>query len=164
MTSFDVTPLVGIGPVSLGMDRQRVRQVMGGPFSSFGKTQADAPLTDAFLESAFQVFYDGADRAEFIELSRGGPFAAIYKGVSVFETSAEELVTIVSQDADLDRNRPEQGYSFIFPRLELSLWRQSLPGTEDDADEEVYEDDEEPGAYFDTVAVGRPGYFSLGDA
>ncbi len=160
MDAFTVYPLAGVGPVGLGMSRQQVREALGVPVTEFRKTLSDACLTDAFLDSTFQVFYDKDDRAEFIELSRGGPVAVLWEGVSVFEERADDLAVRVSQVADLDPDQPEQGYAFVFPKLELSLWRQCMPEAGEDADEE----DEELGAYFDTIGVGRRGYFGRGAA
>ena len=161
MIEFNVIPLEKAGPVSLGMNRQQVRDALSVPVVSFKKTSTSAAATDAFLEHAFQVFYDENDRAEFIELSSGGPFTALYKGISVFETKADDLVALVSQDASVDLNDPELGYSFVFPALELSLWRGSLPETDED---EEYEDEENAGLFFDTIGIGKRGYHSVAAA
>ena len=61
----------------------------------------------------------------------------------------------------MTRIGPEQGYSFIFPKIEMSLWRQSIP--EDEEDDKCKMDSEEyekPGTYFDTIGLGASGYFS----
>ena len=161
MTEFTIIPVEKAGPVSLGMNRQQVRAALNVPVVSFKKTSTSASATDAFLEHTFQVFYDENDCAEYIELSNGGPFIALYKGVSVFETKADDLVVLVSQDASVNLNDPELGYSFVFPTLELSLWRASLP--ENDEDEE-YQDEEMPGLFFDTIGIGKRGYYSVAAA
>ena len=140
------------------MSRQEARDALDVPVLSFKKGPSSTSPTDAFLENAFQVFYDEDDCVEFIELSRGGSFTVLYQGTNVFETTAEELLGVVARDTDYDKDRPEQGYSFIFPEVELSLWRQSLlEDEEDDMDGEEYE---KPGTYFDTVGVGASGYYS----
>ena len=161
MITFDVTPLVGVGPVRFGMSRQDARDALDVPVLSFKKGPSSTSPTDAFLENAFQVFYDEDNCVEFIELSRGGPFTILYQGTNVFETTAEELLGVVARDMGYDKDRPDQGYSFIFPEVELSLWRQSLP--EDEEDDEYVMDGEEyekPGTYFDTIGVGTSGYYS----
>ena len=140
------------------MSRQEARDALDVPVLSFKKGPSSTSPTDAFLENAFQVFYDEDDCVEFIELSRGGSFTVLYQGTNVFETTAEELLGVVARDTDYDKDRPEQGYSFIFPEVELSLWRQNLlEDEEDDMDGEEYE---KPGTYFDTVGVGASGYYS----
>jgi len=147
---FEVVPLKGVGPVLLKMGREESRAAMGIQPETFRKTVDSAMLTDSYYDSAFQVFFDDRDEVEYIELSSGGPISAIYKGISLFEIAAADLVEFLANDAPYDRNDPELGYSYIFPNLELSLWRPVLP--ENDEDEE--------GQYFSTVGIGTKGYYS----
>lgn len=148
---FDVVPLSGIGPVRLGMMRQDVRSALPAPVVSFARWQAEPDSTDAFLGNAFQVDYDASGGVEYIELSRGGPFTVRYKGVSLFDTEAERIIGLVSLDAPYDETDPELGSSYIFPSLAMSLWREDWPG--DDSDEP------DRGQFFDTVGVGKAGYY-----
>ena len=73
-----------------------------------------------------------------------------YRGTDVFAQPAARLVELVAQDGPYDPDDPELGYSYIFPHLELALWRPVLPEGEEDPE----------GRYFSTIGVGRPGYFS----
>ncbi len=148
---YEVIPLKGVGPVLLGMSREEVHSVMGLPEKSFRLFADDPNLTDAYHESGFQVFYDKDDRVEHIELlSLDDSFVAIYKGKDVFRTRADELVAFISQDAPFDPEYPEPGCLYVFPQLELSLWRPFLP--EDESDPE--------GQYFSGIAIGKQGYWS----
>ena len=114
------------------------------------RQMANSPaLTDASLNSCFQVFFDQNDCVEFIELSIGGPFEAFYKELNVFETFAEDLVAFISRDAKYNEYNRELGYSYTFPSIELSVWRDILP-----------EDGYEEGRYFWTIGIGRKGYYS----
>jgi len=117
------------------------------PVESFHKT-GESPLVDAYLDSCFQVFYDEAYTVEYIELSRNGPLTAIYNDLDVFATTAEQVVQHIGQHAAFDASDPELGYSYIFPDLDLSVWRPHLP--EDGPD----------GQYFATIGIGKPGYYS----
>ncbi len=151
MIVYEVIPLKGIGPVLLGMSREEVHLAMGMPTCSFKKCPAAPNLTEAYHKGGFQVFFDEHDRVEYIELSSlDDSFTAVYKGKEVFQTKAEDLVDFISQDAPFDPEDPEIGYSYVFPQLELSVWRPCLP-----------EDDPE-GEYFSTIGVGRRGYYSGG--
>ena len=105
MITFNVIPLVGVGPVHFGMSRQEVRDALDVPVLSFTKGPSPTTPVDAFLENAFQVFYDEDDYVGFIELSRSGPFTVLYKGTSIFETTAEELLEIASRDTNDDKDR-----------------------------------------------------------
>lgn len=147
---YEVIPHVGVGPVKLGMTRQDVRTVMPGPCESFLK--AGEILVDAFHDCGFQVFYaegETGPTAEFIELSARFDFRAIYRGIDIFATPADQVLAHVSVDAPFDPDDPEFGYSYIFHDLDLALWRpviQSAP-------------DEPEGREFSTIGVGIADYF-----
>ena len=151
MAVFDVTPRVGIGPVQLGMTRQAVRGVMPGVYEPFRKSPDDKYDTDAFHNSGFQVFYSGdSPVVEYVELSRDCGIRALYKGVDVFATRANEVVAHVCRDAPFNPADPEIGFSYIFPDLEMSLWRPYVPESPN----------EEEGQEFSTIGVGVKGYYS----
>jgi hypothetical protein len=143
MTPYPVLPLIGIGPVRLEMTREDARRAMGRPPDPVQKS-ADGALTDAYFDSAFQVFFDNRDRVEYIEVSGPGQdVAALYLGMDVHRTGAADLVKRIVKDAPYDPDDPELGWSYLFPSLELSLWRPTA---------------EEP--FFATIGIGRHGYFS----
>jgi hypothetical protein len=149
---YEVVPLRGVGPVIFGMTRLESREAMRQPFVSYRKTTGSTAMTDAYHQSSFQVYFDVDDRVEYIELSRF-PVQALYKGVSVLELKAEEVVSLLTKDGQSDDSNPEQGYSYIFPDLELSVWRPTLP--EEDQDE-----NDSGGMYFETIGIGKRGYYS----
>lgn len=148
---YEVIPLKGIGPVLLGMSREEVRSVMGMPIRSYKKTRDACTLTDVYHEGCFQVFFDEHERVEYIELSSPDDlFIAVYKGKGVFQTKADDLVDLISEDAPFDPEAPEIGYAYVFPQLELSVWRPVLPHDENDLE----------GQYFSTIGIGKRGYYS----
>ncbi len=49
----------------------------------------------------------------------------------------------LSERAKFDETDPELGYSYIFPDIELSIWRPNI-------------DDE----FFSTIGIGQKGYYS----
>jgi hypothetical protein len=140
---FEVVPLVGIGPVKLGMSRGQSRAAIGLTFEPFEKSPG-VPI-DAYLGSHYQVFFDSAGLVEYIELSGDGPVVALYRQISVFETKVEALVAHLCRDADYDRTDWELGYSYIFPKLALSVWRPIMDNAEH--------------PYFATIGVGIRGYY-----
>ncbi|MHC4505124.1 MAG: hypothetical protein ACYTFI_17600, partial [Planctomycetota bacterium] len=104
MTEYEIIPHVRAGPAMLGALRSEVRAAMPGEPSTFRKTPTSEHETDAWHDNAFQVFYAGDQpRAEHVELSGHGAFRAIYKGMSVFDTPADEVVAMVERDAPFDR-------------------------------------------------------------
>lgn len=150
MITYEVIPLKGVGPVLLGMSREEVRSVMGMPIKSYKKTCDDSTLTDAYHKGGFQVFFDEHDRVEYAELSSSDDsFTAVYKGKEIFQMKADDLVDWISRDAPFDPEDRELGYAYVFPQLELSVWRPFLP--ENDTDPE--------GQYFSTIGIGKRGYY-----
>jgi hypothetical protein len=149
MFEYIVDPLRGIAPVLIGMSRDEVRRVMSEKPQAFRKTSASQYETDAFHGAAFQVFYAGDQPCvEYIELSRSPHLIAMFRGINVFETPAEDLVRLISQYASYDESDREIPYSYIFPSLEMSLWRP------------VVEDEER--RFFSTIGIGIRGYYSEG--
>jgi len=142
----DVVPLVGIGPIRLGMTRDQVRAAVDMPPLSFRK----GAEVDAFYNNALQVFY-AADcpMAEFVEVSLGSELEPWLDGLDLSRVPADEVVASLSKAATVDDRDPELGLSYVFPALGISLWRRTLPESAADLE----------GRYFDTVGVGAAGYF-----
>ncbi len=154
-TVYDVLPHEGIGPVRLGMSRAEAREAMeraGVPPPEQVETSRDL-----YHHAAFQVSYDAFGTVEYIELGRDGPFGVRYLGVDVFTTPADELVALVAERAPYDPDDPELGFTYLFPALDLSLWRPVMP---EDCEEEDEPDEYDCGRVFTTIGVGRRGYFA----
>lgn len=147
----EINPHIGVGPVRLGMSCSEARSMIAVPFRSFKKSSTDVSLTDAYFNNCFQLFFDEADVVNYIELSN--PIKALYKGIPVFDSKAEVIIAAISLDAAVEQSVLEPGYSFLFPSLDLSLWRPTIP------EPDQAEQDNE-GRYFMTIGIGRIGYFS----
>jgi hypothetical protein len=92
-----------------------------------------------------------AATVEFIEVAQSDEFVALYKGgVDVHRTKVDELVAYVARDTHFESSDRELGYVYVFPAIELSLWRATLPESADDPD----------GQFFEAVGLGIRGYFS----
>lgn len=145
MKVYEVEPLKGIGAIGLGMDRQDARKVMPETPDVSGARDH----VDNYHDGGMQVFYDKHDKVEFIELLRGSGFTAVTHGVDVFSHSAKEVLDVITEVSEYNQDDLEVGYSYVFPDLELSLWRPNIP-----------EDGEEEGKYFSTIGIGVQGYYS----
>ncbi len=146
MKTYEVVPLEGIGEVKLGMSREEVRQIMGpNPDTSGARNQVDN-----YHGGGFQIFYSKEGTVEFVELLRDSGFEAEAKGINVFEKSAQEVLDVICSYSDFNQDDLEVGYSYVFPDIELSLWRPHIP--ENDEDQE--------GKCFSTVGIGVSGYYS----
>ena len=145
LLTFVLEPHEGVEPVCLRMGASEVRAAM----QDIGCSHDEHPRErrDLFLDNAFQVFYDSGGRVEYIELSYSDTFIAEFDGVAVLQVAAEDAVEAVATRAPLDQGDPELGWSFVFPELDLALWR---PTREDES--------------FSTVGVGVEGYFSRSGA
>lgn len=144
MLEFAIIPHHGVGPIHLGMIRSAVHAQFGEPeFVTRDRTR------EAFLRG-FLVDFDKEDHVEFIELAKSMHFRAVFEGKCLHDLPADDAVAFVSQFAAYDANRRELGHMYIFPALQLSLWR----GTVADPD------DERQGRYFEAVGVAVDGYFS----
>jgi hypothetical protein len=152
MPDYTVQPFVGVGPVLLGMSRDEVRRSMPEPAKPLRKERTSQHETDAFHQSAFQVFYGGDQpTVEYIELSRSSVVRALYRDIDVFATPADEVVAHISRDSEFDQSDAEIPYSYLFRGLQLSLWRPTIP--ESDTDTE--------GRYFATIGIGKNGYYDV---
>jgi len=143
--------MVGVGAIRFGMSRTAVHEALGKPIRSFKKSPTSPHPTDSWHDSGFQVFYAGTDPlVNFIELSGISGFEAVCFGHEVFSTPASKLVDLFTVHAEYDAADPELGYSYVFPSIELALWRP------------VQEEPE--GLYFSTIGIGVHGYFSAASA
>ena len=145
LLTFVLAPHAGVEPVRLGAAVAEVRAAMQD--IGLSHEQGRNGQRDLFLDAAFQVVYDGDGRVEYIELSYSDEFTAEFDGVAVLHVAADDAVQTVAARAALDRGHPELGWNFVFPALDLALWR---PTREDES--------------FSTVGVGVKGYFTRSGA
>lgn len=148
MTVFDLLPHVGAGEIRLGMSRSEVRRLLGDPVMSYEKVPG-TPLTDRYFAD-LQAAYDRQDRVEYIELNGPGDVDAVFHGRSLLFLPADEVLEWMSRFAQYDRAHPELGHSYIYPELDLSLWRPTVPDSPEDED----------GRFFRSIGIGRAGYHS----
>jgi hypothetical protein len=152
LTVFDLVPHVGAGKVHLGMSRSEVRRLLGAPVMSYQKVP-DAVLTDRYFAD-LQVAYDRQDRAEYIELNGPGDVDAVFHGRSLLFLPADEVLDWMKRFAEYDPDDPEPGYSYVYPDLDMSVWRPVLPENPEDDD----------GRFFQSVGIARTGYFAKSGA
>ena len=123
------------------MTRANVYAVLGAPEYKNGKREC-------FI-SGFMIDFDDEGIVEFIEMAKSEKFVADFHGQNLYGITANEAVELISKYDKLQEDNTESGYSYIFPKLQLSLWRGTMP--EDEIDEDA--------KYFEAVGVARCGYF-----
>jgi hypothetical protein len=148
---YVVTPLVGVGPVKLGMAREAVLKSMQVPSNPFRKRRSSPHETDSFHGASFQVFYSGDEpRVEYIELSRSAELRVLLRDLDVFASTAEHVAEAIAREAPYDPSWREFPYAYIFRSLQLSLWRPVVPSSASDTE----------GRYFSTIGIGAKGYYN----
>ena len=144
MKTFDIEPLKGVGPVRFGMSRAEVHGLLGKPESVNGDREW-------FLDG-FAVDFNSSGDVEFLEFAKSREFRVVFNDKSLHELDADDAVTHVSDVAPYDADDPESGYTYIFPKLQLSLWRPTIP-------EPDQSKDDPDGRHFHAVGAGCAGYF-----
>ena len=145
MKHFEIIPNIGIGPVKLGMDRSDVGTIMGS-------VEFSNDESDGFL-SGFRVDYDINNKVEFIELAESNKYEAVFNGICLHHMPADEVVAYLSTLDTYNKEDPELGSSYTFKKLNMSIWRSSVPESNQpptDAD----------GRYFEAVGIAVEGYFN----
>lgn len=147
MKIIEVVPLVGVDHLRFGMKRTDVHEMLGTKFRSFQKTPIASHPTDVWLDGGFQVFYRGDEgTVEYLELARDSEFDALLFGHSVFATEVPRLVELFDKRAPIDKSDLKPGNEYVFPDLELALWRPIAELPE--------------GRFFTTIGIGTKGYYS----
>ncbi len=147
MQIFDIIPKTGVGPVNIGMSRVDVRDRLGLPVDIFRDREWH-------FDFGMAINYDATGRVEFIELANSKEFRALFFGKCLHEVGADEAVIFLESFARHDLSNPELGYSYVFPDLQISLWRSVIP-------EESQALDDLTGRYFEAVGVAGHGYFQF---
>ena len=142
MRQFEIVPGAGVGPIKIGMTKAEVHGVFGLPEFESGNRFG-------YL-GGFFIDFDDRGQVEFIELAQSEIFAATYLGHDLHRIEAESAIGFVAAHAALDNNHPEPGYSYIFPELQMSLWRSVKPDDDSDLD----------GRHFEAIGIGCDEYFS----
>lgn len=131
-----------------GMTRDEVQILLGAP--ELVRKDDEAPERCSFLGGFMVDFREG--RVEFIELAKSSQFSATFHGVSLHDLPANDAVRFVCQYAAFDPADPELGHTFVFPEIQLALWRPAVPDPDQSGDR---------GSSFHAVSIGVAGYFDF---
>lgn len=164
---FDLEPHIGAGDLKLGMTREETRAILGKPAYSSEKSVMDygdfsipIPAKDGYFKNELQITFDDNGKVDFIEFSgKDSEFVEVYlKDIEVFKTPAQQLLQKISDTtrSEFDKEHDEIPYSYVFPSIDLAVWRQVIPG-QDEQTGEILEPDE--GKYFWTIGIGIKGYY-----
>lgn len=143
MPEYEIRPREGIGSIKLGDSRENLRRELGSP------SYSDA-TKDFFFNASLHAHYSALGTAELLVVA-SGPFVATFHGVNLLNVDADEALRIVAAVSPVDKGDPEYPMSCTFPSLDLNLWRSCLPHHDPSGG---------AGRRFESVGVGRQGYFS----
>ncbi|WP_370415234.1 hypothetical protein [Streptomyces fradiae] len=150
---FLLEPPHGVGPLRIGMPRDEADGALLSLREPSAVSASDQPGQHVFRPSGLMVSIHSM-RGELLAVELGRPATAadrvLFRDVDVFGLPAREVVrrirayTPVVEDAD----DPD---CFRAPDLLLGFWRPYA------AEED--EPDDEPGHFFSSVLLARPGYY-----
>jgi hypothetical protein len=114
---WDIVPFVKFGPIDLGTNRSAVRTLLGGDFRTFRKSRQSVNDTDAYDGVGVHVYYESDDSLREVEAFR--PCEPVYKGLSIFELSPQELL---SKMASLGEHALPTSACFTFEGVGISIY------------------------------------------
>lgn len=160
MDDLIIEPRVGIGTIKLGMSKNEVEDCFKSYTIQYNKSERDPD----YFQYAFVVEYDSSEEVNLIGVifHAKDEFNCLFKGIDVFNTKAEELVETIDKISPYDRNHPDIGWMYTFPKLGLSLWRSRIFNEEDTKEEWFKEmdveeqEDELRFRFFETVSLFVP--------
>ena len=145
MQKLEIMPKIGVGPIRIAMSRAEVREHLGAPEGD-GNEEREWYLEDLAID------FNSSGEVEFIEIAESDNYKAILNSKCLLDLDAEAAIAHVQAIAPFDENAPEFGYTYVFPELQISLWRPVIPDEEQDPDDPT-------GRRFESVGVGGDGYF-----
>jgi len=128
MSRFLLRPRSGINEIRLGDRPEAVRRAVGQEPEHWPARQQfgiDFPARDLFFDGALVVHYDEHRRAEWIAAGDGLPLR--HEGLDLFQAAADTVLVHLMQFGTLEEDDQEPGRAYVFPSLQLSLWRPDDP-------------------------------------
>ena len=101
MNELIITPNKGVGPISFGMTREEVRNVLGGNVVEYKKMPMSDTFTDAFNDHGIHIYYDSNDTCEAIEMALPADPKFSHKHM-IGRPFSKLKSTIISQDSDVE--------------------------------------------------------------
>lgn len=140
---FEVVPYRALGPIELGMPRERVRQILGSSLKSSEKaieSGVSVPARDLSVGLGVRVEYDDGYKCCSIEATH--PARPTFQGMSILEKSFRELKTWF-QEKDPQLQADDSGLTSFL--LGVGVY---APLSEEDPDQPI-----------ESMIVFREGYY-----
>lgn len=164
---FDLIPHIGANKIKFGMTRNEIRSILGEPgysteksISEYDDVTIPIPAKDGYFKNELQITFDDYNRINFIEFSGKDRkhLEVSLNGIEVFKLPAPKLIREITKFMKIgfDKEENEIPYSYVFPEIDLAVWRPVIPEL-DEENEDIHETDE--GKYFWTIGIGIKGYY-----
>ena len=169
MQIIKMIPLVGIKlndiKVNLSSSQKCVIDLLGEPCRTW-----DHSLY--YFNNELRFDFDDVGKVEFIEFLGGvdGDLQPMIYDVPAFQTKANELYAILSQENHGDIDDSENGYSYGFLNISVGVYRPSIPKDieamieeankdGEPIDESEIEDEMKRANYWATIGIGIKDYY-----
>lgn len=169
MKKIKLIPLVGMefsdATIALASSQKDVENLLGEPCST-----RDHSLFYFNNELRFDLDDDG--KIEFIEFLGGcdGELQPVIYGVSAFQSTADTLYNVLSEENQGEIDDSEAGYSYGFLNISVGIYRPSIPEDVEDMiaeatadgkpmDEAEIEDEMKKANYWATIGIGVRDYY-----
>ena len=146
--------------IELGWKREQVVSVLGDPEMAFEH--------DWYYKGALALDYDDKGVLLYIECRRGTNTGLF--GRNVFEMQADDVYDMLVNENGDDITDEDDGYSYVFNNICVSVWRETIPSDVEEMIEEAGEEGEtvtdedlaeewDNATHWDAVGIFAPGYY-----
>jgi len=116
MKKFDIIPLISVGEIKFGMERDKVREILG-TFKEYKNRKEDNNTADCF--ELCQVFYDDNNCAEFIMFHNLDNVELVYKNNVLSKMEKSDIILFFS---NLDENLLVEDYGQGIISIESNVY------------------------------------------
>lgn len=152
MEQWLVQPHIGVGPFRLDMSRQEFDRVFAEPPREISSRNPDRPKRLIFGRWGVHVTLNRDEQAEEIGMGPESEVAFVFDGVDLLRSPANRALAAVRARAPYNTSHPEVGSLFIFPKLDMTLWRGYTPTGPNDRTPE--------GLHFRAATIARKGVYA----
>ena len=171
MKTVEVVPFERIGDLVLGIDQSSLRNAVGGDFENQPAHVSGGisfPEKDWFYDHSVSVHYDLQSKlANRVSVGIDSPFKVLFKGLDIFSSEVTQVLSHTHKYGVLSENDTELGYSYIFPKLGIDYWRDSITedlmadlANADEEDEDCILEDIEKSKKFQLVSIFDEAYWT----
>jgi len=115
---MEIEPFKGVGNLTFGMKRQKIREMLGPSYTTFRKSSfEEANTTDAYSVPGLHLYYNERNELEFVEIFP--PSEPIFMGVNLLQ---EDIENSLRKLREYDPDPETDGASYIFHKIGIALY------------------------------------------